>query len=166
VPLVLLSPGNAQDYCLCRIVRDRVCLLQRGLCDVAKHELQKVEVKEPMILIMTPATKQTKFAAYETPALPVDLITDLQYADLIREQHPVAEWNQILLAIKEGNFENESDFNKIKLRAARKPAFRKSFTPNKKVKFVMGGGGYRGRGHARYGSLLRGQGHPTASSHQ
>jgi hypothetical protein len=69
VPLVLLSPGNAQDYCPGRIGRDRVCLLQRGLCDVVKHERQKVEVKEPMIHIMTPATEQTKFASYETPAL-------------------------------------------------------------------------------------------------
>jgi hypothetical protein len=42
VPLVLLSPGNAQDYCIGRIGDDRVCLLQRGLRDVAKHELQKV----------------------------------------------------------------------------------------------------------------------------
>jgi hypothetical protein len=58
VPLVLLSPGNAQDYCLGRIGRDRVCLLQRGLFDVAKHEQRKVEVKEPKIHIMTPATKQ------------------------------------------------------------------------------------------------------------
>jgi hypothetical protein len=107
VPLVLLSPGNAQDYCLGRIGRDRICWLQRGLCDVAKHEQQKVEVNEPIIHIMTPATKQTKFAAYETPALAVDLLTNLQYADLIREQHPVAEWNRILLAIKEENFENE-----------------------------------------------------------
>jgi hypothetical protein len=30
VPVVLLSPGNAQFYCLGRIGRDRVCLLQRG----------------------------------------------------------------------------------------------------------------------------------------
>jgi hypothetical protein len=140
VPLVLLSPGNAQDYCLGRIERrDRGCLLQRGLCDVAKHQRQKVEVKEPMIYIMTPATRQTKFAAYETPALVLDLLMDLQYADLIREQHPVAEWHRILLAIKEGNLENESEFNQIKLRAARKPAFSKSFTPRKKVKFVTGG---------------------------
>jgi hypothetical protein len=57
-----------------------------------------------MIHIMTPAAKRTKFAAYETPDLAVDLLTDLQYADHIREQHPVAEWNHILLAIKEGNF--------------------------------------------------------------
>jgi hypothetical protein len=84
VPLVLLSPGNAQDYCLGRIGHDRVCLLQKGLCDVAKHERQKVEVKEPMIHIMTPATKRTKFAAYETPALAVDLLADLHYSDLIR----------------------------------------------------------------------------------
>jgi hypothetical protein len=139
VPLVLLSPGNAQDYCLGRIGRDRVCLLQRGLCDVATHERQKVEVKDPMIHIMTPAKNQTKFAAYETPALAVDLLTDLHYADLIQEQHPVAERNRILLAINEGNFENESEFNKIKLRSTRKPAFSKSFTPRKKVKFVMGG---------------------------
>jgi hypothetical protein len=139
VPLVLLSPGNAQDYCLGRIGRDRVCLLQKEVCDVAKYERQKVEVKEPMIHIMNPATKQTTFAAYDNPALAVDLLTDLQYADLIREQHPVAEWNRILLAIKEGNFENKSEFNDIKLRATRKPAFSKSFTPRKKVKFAMGG---------------------------
>jgi hypothetical protein len=118
-----------------------------------------------MIHIMTPATKQTQFAAYETPALPVDLLTDLQYADLIREQHPVAEWNRILLAIKQGDFEKESEFSKIKLRAARESAFSKSFTPRKKVRFVMEGG-YRGRWHARYGSLLRGQGHLTAASHE
>jgi hypothetical protein len=44
-----------------------------------------------------------------------------------------------LLAIKEGNFENESESSEIKLRATRKPAFRKSFTTRKKVKFAMGG---------------------------
>jgi hypothetical protein len=49
------------------------------------------------------------------------------------------ECNHILLAIKEGDFENESEFNEIKLRATRKPDFSKSFTPHKKVKFVMGG---------------------------
>jgi hypothetical protein len=30
---------------------------------VVKHERQKVEGKEPMMHIMTPATKQTTFAA-------------------------------------------------------------------------------------------------------
>jgi hypothetical protein len=63
VPLALLSLGNTQDYCLGRIGRDRVCLLQMGLCDVAKHERQKLEVKEPMMYIRTPAAKHTKFAA-------------------------------------------------------------------------------------------------------
>jgi hypothetical protein len=125
VPLVLLSPRNAQDYCLGRIGRDRVCLLQRGLCDVAKRERQKLGVKDPMMHIMTSATKQMKFAAYETPALAVDFLTDLQYVDLIREQHPVAEWNRILLAIKEGDFENELEFHGIKLWATRKPDFSK-----------------------------------------
>jgi hypothetical protein len=139
VPLVLLCPVNAQDYCLDRIGRDRVCLLQRGLYDVAKHERQKVEVMEPMMHIMTPSTNQTKFAAYKTPALALDLFTDLQYADLIREQHHVAEWNRSLLAIKEGNLKNESEFNEINLWATSKLAFSKSFTPCKKVKFVMGG---------------------------
>jgi hypothetical protein len=71
--------------------------------------------------------------------LAVDLVTDLQYADLIREQHPVAEWNRILLEITEGTFENESESNKIKLWATRKPAFSKSSIPRKKVKFLMGG---------------------------
>jgi hypothetical protein len=137
--LVLLSPGNAQDYYIGGIGRDRVCLLQNGLSNVAKHERQKVEVKEPTIHIMTPTMKQTMFAAYKTPALVVDLLTDLQYADLIQDQHPVAEWNHILLDIKEGHFENKSEFNEIKLRATRKPVLSKSFSPRKKVKFAMGG---------------------------
>jgi hypothetical protein len=71
VPLVLLFPGNAQDYCFGRIGRDKVFLLQKGLCDVANHERQKVEVKEPVMHIVTPATKQTKFAAYETRLWPL-----------------------------------------------------------------------------------------------
>jgi hypothetical protein len=66
-----------------------------------------------MVFIMTPATKQMKFAAYEAPALVVDLFTDFQYAALIREQHYVGEWNHILLAIREGGLENESEFNEI-----------------------------------------------------
>jgi hypothetical protein len=91
VPLVLLSLGNAHDYYLGHIYRDRVCLLQMGLCYVANHEQKKLEVKEPMMHIMTPATKQTKFAAYETPAMAVDFLTDLQYAAFVQEQHHVAE---------------------------------------------------------------------------
>jgi hypothetical protein len=48
-----------------------VCLLQAGLCDVAKHEKQKLEIREAMVHIMAPTTKQSKFAAYEAPALVV-----------------------------------------------------------------------------------------------
>jgi hypothetical protein len=47
--------------------------------------------------------------------------------------------NHILLAIKEGNFENELEFNENKLRATRKPFFSKSFTPRKTVKIMTRG---------------------------
>jgi hypothetical protein len=40
--------------------------------------------------------------------------------------------------LKEGNFENEMEFNEIKLWAIRKPAFSNSFTTHKKVQFAMG----------------------------
>jgi hypothetical protein len=99
---VLLSPDKAQDYYIGRIGRDRVCLLQMGLYDVAKHEMQKQKVSEPTVVTMTRATTQTKFTVYEAPDLAVDLLTDLQYAALIREHHSAGEWNRILLAIKEG----------------------------------------------------------------
>jgi hypothetical protein len=41
--------------------------------------------------------------------------------------------------IKEGDFENESQFNDTKLRAIRKPAFDISFTPRKNMKVAMEG---------------------------
>jgi hypothetical protein len=59
------------------LVRIDCVLLQHGLCDVAKNDRQKLEVKEPMMHIMTPATKKTKFAAYETLDLAVDSLTAL-----------------------------------------------------------------------------------------
>jgi hypothetical protein len=77
-----------------------------GLCDVAKHEVQKLKVSEPMVVTMNRARTQTKFTVYEAPTLAVDLLTDLHYATLIREHHSAGEWNRILLAIKEGGFEN------------------------------------------------------------
>jgi hypothetical protein len=138
VSLVLLFPDNAQEYCLGQIGHAIVYVLQMGLYDVAEHERQKLEVSELMVVNMNPAIKKTMFTAHEAPALVVDFLTDLQYAALIREQHYVGEWNSILLSIKEGNFKNESEFNEIKLRATRKPALGKFFTPRKKVKFVMG----------------------------
>jgi hypothetical protein len=42
VSLVLLSPDNVINYCLGRIGRYRVCLLQAGMCDVVKHEKHKL----------------------------------------------------------------------------------------------------------------------------
>jgi hypothetical protein len=42
------------------------------------------------------------------------------------------------LAVKEGFFENEMDFNEIKLWATRKPAFGNYVTHHKKFKFAMG----------------------------
>jgi hypothetical protein len=59
-----------------------------------------------MVYVMDPATKQTKFADYDDPALEVTMLTDLHYAELTREQLPVGGWNRILLAIQEGAFEN------------------------------------------------------------
>jgi hypothetical protein len=112
---VLLSLDKVQDYGIGHIGRARVCLLQMGLYGVAKHERQKLKVSEPMVVIMNRATTQTKFTVYEAPALAVDLLTELQYATFIREHHSAGEWNRILLAIKEGGFENESEFNDINL---------------------------------------------------
>jgi hypothetical protein len=107
VQLVLLSLGNGQGFCLGRIGRDRLCLLQAGMCDVAKHDKNKLVVPEVMVHIMAPATKQTKFAAYEAPDLAVASLTLAQYEDLTQEQNPVTDWNRIILAIKAGKFDTE-----------------------------------------------------------
>jgi hypothetical protein len=139
VPLVLLSPGNGQGFCLGRIRRDRLCLLQAGMCDVVKHDKNKLVVLEAMVHIMAPSTKQTKFAAYEAPALAVASLTMAQYEDLTQEQHPVTDWNRIILAIKAGKFDTEKEYEEIKLRARKKNVFSQAFTPRNKVKFAMEG---------------------------
>jgi hypothetical protein len=139
VPFVLLSPGNGQGFCLGRIGRDRLSLLQAGMCDVAKHDKNKLVVLKAMVHIMAPATKQTKFAAYEAPALAVASLTPAQYEDLTQEQHPVTDWNRIMLAIKAGKFDTEKEYEEIKLRASKKSVFSQAFTPRKKVKFAMEG---------------------------
>jgi hypothetical protein len=139
VPLVLLSPGNGQGFCLGRIGRDRLCLLQAGMCDVAKHDNTKLVVLGAMVNIMAPATKQTKFAAYEAPALAVASLTDAQYEDLTQKQHPVTDWNRIMLDIKAGRFDTEKEYEEIRLRASKKSVFSQAFTPRKKVKFSMEG---------------------------
>jgi hypothetical protein len=101
--LVLLSPENTQEHCMGHIGRDIICLLQAGMCDVVKHERQKLEVPEHMVHIMAPATNQMKCAAYDGAALAVASLTEIQYVELTQEQHPVNEWNRILLAIQAGS---------------------------------------------------------------
>jgi hypothetical protein len=41
------------------------------MCDVVKHDKNKLVVPEAMVHIMVPSTKQTKFAAYEAHALAI-----------------------------------------------------------------------------------------------
>jgi hypothetical protein len=139
VPLVLLSPGNGQGFCVGRIGLDRLCLMQAGKCDVAKHDKHKLVVPEAMVHIMAPATKQTKFAAYEAPDLSVASLTSAQYEDLTQEQHPVIDWNRIILAIKAARFDTEKEYEDIKLRASKKSVFNQAFTRRKNVKFAMEG---------------------------
>jgi hypothetical protein len=81
---------------------------------VAKHDKHKLEIAEAMVHIMAPTTKQMKFAAYEAPALAVTTLTDKQFGKLTQEQHPVNDWNRIILDIKAGRFENESEYKEIK----------------------------------------------------
>jgi hypothetical protein len=90
-----------------------------------------------MVRIMAPATKQTKFAAYEAPALEVACISEKHYAELTQEQHPVNDWNRIIVAIKAGKFENEFEYEEVKQRASKKGVLIQAFTPRKKVKFGM-----------------------------
>jgi hypothetical protein len=128
---VLLSLENVRNYGLGRIGRGRVCLLQAGMCDVAKHGKHKLEIDEAMVHIMAPTTKQMKFAAYEAPTLSVATLTDKQFGELTQEQHPVNDWHRIMLAIKAGRFENELEYEDIKQRASKKSVF------SQKVKFGL-----------------------------
>jgi hypothetical protein len=107
--------------------------------NVAKHVKNKLVVPEAMVHIMAPATKQTKFVAYEAPALSVAILTVAQYEDLTQEQHPVTDWNRIILAIKAGRFDTEKEYEEIKLRASKKSVFSQAFTPRKKFKFATEG---------------------------
>jgi hypothetical protein len=107
------------------------------MCVVAKHDKNKLVVPEDMVHILAPATKQTKFAAYEALALSVASLTLAQYEDITQEEHPVTDWNRIILAIKAGKFDTEKVYEEIKLQASKKSVFRQAFTPPKKVKFAM-----------------------------
>jgi hypothetical protein len=68
-----------------------------------------LEIQEAMVHIMVSETKQTHFAAYEDPALVVANLTEKQFGELTQEQHPVNDWNRIILAINAGRFENEME---------------------------------------------------------
>jgi hypothetical protein len=96
VSLVFLSPQNERYYCCGFIGRDPVCLMKRHLCDVAKHEKEKLSVVEPVLLLLAPASKATKFAAYREPSLPTSKLNQVQYENLLQERHDVADWNRIL----------------------------------------------------------------------
>jgi hypothetical protein len=45
VSLVLLSPDTVWNYCLGKSGRERVCLLHVGMCVVANHEKQKLDIR-------------------------------------------------------------------------------------------------------------------------
>jgi hypothetical protein len=109
------------------------------MCDVAKHDKHKLVVPEAMVHIISSATKHTKFAAYEAPALFVASLTVAHYEDITQKQHPVTNWNIIILAIKAGRFDTEKEYQEIKLRASKKSVFSQAFTPRKKVKLSMEG---------------------------
>jgi hypothetical protein len=61
------------------------------MCNVVKHDKNKLVVPEAMVHIIAPSTKQTKFAAYEAPSLAVTRLTAAQYEDLTQEQHHVTD---------------------------------------------------------------------------
>jgi hypothetical protein len=103
------------------------------MCDVVKHDKHKLVVPKAMLHIMAPATKKNKFAAYEATAFLVASLTVAQYEDLTQEQHPVTDWNRIILAIKAGKVDTEKEYEEIKLRASKKSVFSQAFTPHKKV---------------------------------
>jgi hypothetical protein len=86
---------------------------------------------------MAQTKNQTKFAAYEAPALTVATLTDKQLGELTQEQHPLNDWNRIILAIKAGRFENKSEYEEIRQRASKKNVFSQIFTPRNEVKFGM-----------------------------
>jgi hypothetical protein len=134
VLLVLLSPQNERDYCCGFIGRDRLCLMKIHLCDVAKHEREKLSVVEPVLLILAPARKGTKFAAYRDPSLPTSKLNQVQYETLLKERRDVADLNRILTAVKVVRFDDDAEFQEVKTRAATKSELGMVFTPIKKAK--------------------------------
>jgi hypothetical protein len=95
-----------------------VCLMKIHLCDVAKHEREKLSVVERVLLILAPARKGTKFAAYREPSLPTSKLNQVQYETLLKERRDVADWNRILTAVKVVRFDDDAEFQEVKTRAA------------------------------------------------
>jgi hypothetical protein len=134
--LVLLSPQNERYYCCDFIGRDRVCLMKSHLCDVAKHERDKLTVTESVLLIMATATKTIKFAAYGDPSLPISNFNQAQYEVLVQEKREVADWNRILTDVKVVRFVDTIEFEEVKARAAKKYELGIAFNPSKKARLT------------------------------
>jgi hypothetical protein len=80
------------------------------LCDVAKHEREKLSVIDPVLLILAPTSKATKFVPYREPSLPTSKLNQVQYETLLQERHDVADWNRILTAVNVVRFDDEAEF--------------------------------------------------------
>jgi hypothetical protein len=115
-----------------------VCLMKSHLCDVDKHEREKLSIVEPVLLILAPVSKAMKFAAYLEPLFPTSKLNQVQYDTLLQERHDVVDWNRIITAVKVSRFDYEADFQEVKTRAARKSELGMALTPNKKAKIPRG----------------------------
>jgi hypothetical protein len=49
-------------------------------------------------------------------------------------QHSASDWNRILFTLNQANCEDDTDFEEVKTRAAKKPGSMPAFTPSKRVK--------------------------------
>jgi hypothetical protein len=107
--------------------------MKSRLCDVAKHEREKISVVEPVLLILAPTSKATKFVAYREPSLPTSKLNQVQYETLPQERHDVADWNRILTVVKVVRFDDEAEFQEVNTRAANKSELGMAFTPYKKA---------------------------------
>jgi hypothetical protein len=112
--------------------------MKSHLCGVAKHEREKLSVVEPVLLILAPASKATKFAACREPSLPTSKLNQVQYETLLQERHDVADWNRFFTAVKVVRFDDEAEFQEVNTRAAKKSELGMAFTPNKKAKIPRG----------------------------
>jgi hypothetical protein len=70
--------------------------------------------------------------------LPISKLNQVQHETLLQERHDVADWNQIITAVKVVRFDDEAEFQEVKTRAAKKSELGMAFTPNKKAKIPRG----------------------------